>query len=262
VVARQAARTQVNYDAELQLHNGALLRACAISPHEHVLDVGCGTGRTTREAARVAATGSALGIDVSAPMIAQARALAASAGLHNLRVEQGDAQVHRFVPEHFDLAMSRYGTMFFADPIAAFSNIRTALRPGARLAMMVWQAHEENEWSVAVEHALAPHRSSVPDAHQHFSFADPARLKRILDAAGFTGITIRDVREPVYYGADVNDAAQWVRGFRNVRDILEQLDAKAASRVLDKLRGTLAKHSNETGVWFGAREWIVTAERS
>ena len=147
----------MDYDTELQSHNGALLRACAIRSHEHVLDIGCGTGQTTREAARLAATGSALGVDIMEPMIARARELAAVEGLHNVRFEHGDAQVHGFPPQHFDLAMSRYGTMFFADPIAAFRNIRGALRPGGRLVMMVWQAHEANEWSVAIHHALAPY---------------------------------------------------------------------------------------------------------
>lgn len=118
----------MDYEAELQTHNRALLRACAIRSHEHVLDIGCGTGQTTREAARLAATGSALGVDITESMIARARALAAAEGLHNARFELGDAQVHGFPPEHFDLAISRYGTMFFADPIAAFRNIRGALR--------------------------------------------------------------------------------------------------------------------------------------
>ena len=147
----------MHYDAELQSHNAALLPACAIRSHEHVLDIGCGTGQTTREAARLAATGSALGVDITEQMIVRARALAAAEGVHNVQFELGDAQVHGFLPQHYDVAISRYGTMFFADPIAAFRNIGGALRPGGRLIMMVWQAHEANEWSVAVDQALAPY---------------------------------------------------------------------------------------------------------
>ena len=107
----------MDYDAELQSHNAALLPACAIRSHEHVLDIGCGAGQTTREAARLAVTGSALGVDITEPMIVRARALAAAEGLHNVQFELGDAQGHSFLPQHYDVAISRYGTMFFADPI-------------------------------------------------------------------------------------------------------------------------------------------------
>jgi SAM-dependent methyltransferase len=254
----------VDYDAELQLHSGPLLRACAIHSHEHVLDIGCGTGQTTRGAARLAATGSALGVDITEPMIAQARALAAAEGLHNARFESGDAQIHGLPPQHFDIAISRYGTMFFADPIAAFRNIRGALRPGGRLVMLVWQAHEANEWSVAIQQALAPYYespSASPGAPDHFSLAEPGTVERIVGAAGFSNTTFTDVREPVYYGASVDAAIEWVRGFRYVRNILQRLDATAATRVLDRLREMLAKNSSERGVWFDAREWIVRAER-
>jgi SAM-dependent methyltransferase len=251
----------VDYDAELQSHNGILLRACAIRSYEHVLDIGCGTGRTTREAACLAARGSALGVDITEPMIARARALAAAEGLHNAHFEHGDAQVHAFLAQHFDVAISRYGTMFFADPVAAFRNIGGALRPGGRLVMMVWQAHEANEWSVAVHQALAPYYSSSPGANDHFSLADPGTVERTLGAAGFASVKFSDAREPVYYGTNVDAAIEWVRGFRFVRDILQRLNAAAATRVLDSLREALAKNSSEKGVWFDAREWIVTAER-
>jgi SAM-dependent methyltransferase len=251
----------VDYDTELQSHNAALLPACAIRSHEHVLDIGCGRGQTTREAARLASSGSALGVDVTEPMITQARALAAAEGLNNARFEHGDAQVHAFPSQHFDVAISRYGTMFFADPIAAFRNIGGALRPGGRLVMMVWQAHEANEWSAAVHHALGPHYSSPPGAHDHFSLADPGTVERILGAAGFAGVKFRNVGEPVYYGASVDAAIEWVRGFRFVRNTLQQLDAAASTRVLEKLRKMMTRNFSENGVWFAAREWIVTAER-
>jgi SAM-dependent methyltransferase len=253
----------VDYDAELQSHNAALLPACAIRSHEHVLDIGCGTGQTTREAARLAAAGSALGIDITESMIVQARALAAAEGLQNVRFEHADAQVHSFPPQHYDVAISRYGTMFFADPIAAFRNIAGALRPGGRLVMMVWQAHEANEWSVAVHQALAPYYSSPtsPDAHDHFSLADPDTVERIVGAAGFSGVKLNDVREPVYYGASVDAAIEWIRRFRFVRNVFQRLDADATTRLLASLRDILARNSSDKGVWFDAREWIVTAER-
>jgi SAM-dependent methyltransferase len=258
--------SDVDYDAELQSHNAALLPACAIRSHEHVLDIGCGTGQTTREAARLAASGSALGVDITEPMIVRARALAAAEGLRNVRFELGDAQVHSFPPQHYDIVISRYGTMFFADPIAAFRNIGGALRPGGRLVMMVWQAHEANEWSAAVHQVLAPCYSSpgaspAAHEHEHFSLADPGTVERILGAAGFAGVKFSDVHEPVYYGESVDAAIEWISGFRFVRNVLQRLDAAAAERLLASLRDSLAKKSSDKGVWFDAREWIVTAER-
>jgi hypothetical protein len=154
--------------------------------------------------------------------------------------------------------------MFFADPIAAFRNIGSALRPGGRLVMMVWQAHEVNDWSIAVHQALAPYYSTPtasPGADDHFSLADPATVKRILGAAGFTELTLSDVREPVYYGESVDAAIEWVRGFRFVRNVFQRLDAVAAARLLASLRDAMAQKSSEQGVWFDAREWIVTAVR-
>src|SRR4030095_4853257 len=180
----------MDYDAELHLHAEVLRRACAILPAERVLDIGCGTGQTTRDAARAASAGSALGVDISAQMIGRARELAVAAHLRNVRFEHGDAQVHAFPAHGFDVAISRFGTMFFADSVAAFRNIRAALQDGGRLVMMVWQSHESNEWSVAIQQGPA-----LPSAA--FSLADPSRVAAILNAAGFADPAFQDVREPV-----------------------------------------------------------------
>src|SRR5262249_24521470 len=146
----------MDYDAELRFHNEALRRASAIAHDEHVLDIGCGAGHTTRQAARIAAAGSVVGIDSSAAMIARARELAAADGLHNIRFDQDAAPVPVFPPAHSHVATSRFGPIFFANPVAAFRNIGRALRPGARLVMMVWQPYEMNEWFVAIRRCLAP----------------------------------------------------------------------------------------------------------
>ena len=164
------------YDAELRRHNEVLRRAVGVQLHDHVLDIGCGTGQTTRQAARTAQAGSALGVDVSAPAIKRARELARAEGLRNVTFEHADAQVHRFPQERFDLAISRFGTMFFDDPVAAFANIGRALRPAGRLVMMVWQAHERNEWDVAIRQSLGAAEGPVAVASEGpdpFSLADP-----------------------------------------------------------------------------------------
>src|SRR5215204_1516027 len=197
---------RVDYDAELRLHDEVFRRTYYIGADDRVLDIGCGTGRTTRDAARSAGEGSALGVDLSASMIERARELARAEGVHNVAFEQGDAQVHRFPADGFDLAISRFGTMFFDDPVAAFANIAVALRPAGRLVMMVWQEHEHNEWSVEIERALGPEGSPVPasDARKAFSLADQGTVEAILGAAGFgeatstsPSTTVRTLRRPL-----------------------------------------------------------------
>jgi SAM-dependent methyltransferase len=255
----------VDYDAELRLYNEVLRRACGVRCHDHVLDVGCGTGQTTREAARTATAGSALGVDLSAQMIDRARESAQTEGLHNVTFERADAQVHRFPPKHFDLTISRFGTMFFDDPAAAFANIGRALRPPGRLVMMVWQGHEQNEWDVAIHRSLEGFEGSVavaPEGPDPFSLADPTTVEEVLDAAGFAEVTFTDVHEPVYYGANVAAALGWVRGFTCTDSVLKRLDPVAAERALERLRETLAAHTSGDGIWFDSRAWIVTASRS
>ena len=168
--------------------------------------------------------GDALGIDVSAPAIERARELAQAEELGNITFERADAQVYRFPQEHFDLAISRFGTMFFDDPAAAFANIRRALRPAGRLVMMVWQAHEQNEWDVAIHQSLGAAETPLalpsegPDA---FSLADPPTVTEILAAAGFADVAFTDVSEPVFYGPDVDAALDWVRGFTCTSEALK-----------------------------------------
>lgn len=252
------------YDAELRRHNEALRRACGIQSRDHVLDIGCGNGQTTRQAARTAAAGSALGVDVSAPAIERARELARAEGLRNVTFERADAQVHQFPAERFDVAISRFGTMFFADPAMAFANIRRALRPGGRLVMMVWQAAGRNEWDVTIRQSLqaaeapASRPSAGPDP---FSLADPPTVTNLLRAAGFADVSFTDVREPVYYGPDVPAALNWVRGFNSTSEALKTLDPAAAAHALDRLRDALAAHATSNGVYFNSRAWIVTANR-
>jgi ubiquinone/menaquinone biosynthesis C-methylase UbiE len=143
------------YDIELRAHHVHLRTAYGINPGDEVVDIGCGTGLTTREAARAAGPGRVVGVDVSEPRLDRARQLTATERLDNVHYELGDAQVHRFDPAGFDVAISRFGTMFFSDPTAAFANIAAALRPEGRLVLLVWQRLEENEWARAIAAALA-----------------------------------------------------------------------------------------------------------
>ena len=248
-----------DYDAELRLHNELFRTAARVGSRDRVLDIGCGTGQSTREAARAAVSGSAVGVDVSAPMLERARQLSDEQGLANITYQQADAQVHRFPPARFDLCISRFGTMFFADPVAAFTNIGRALRPAARLVLLVWQERDRNEWATAIRQSLTA-TSAKPVGPDPFSLADPTVTEGILAAAGFAEVSFTDVHEPVYYGPDSATAFDAVLGLWEY--LLADLDAAAAEQARTRLRTTLDAHNTDGGVYFDSRAWIVTARRS
>jgi SAM-dependent methyltransferase len=252
-----------DYDAELRLHNEHFRAATGVRPHDRVLDVGCGAGQTTREAARAALPGEALGVDLAADMLDRARRLSDDEGLRNVTYLQADAAAHRFPPAHFDVCISRFGTMFFADPVAAFANLGRALRPAARLVLLVWQDSEHNEWSSAIRHALtgtaAPTRAA--DGPGPFSLADPATTTGILTAAGFTDVSFTDVHEPAYYGPDSTSAYHAVLKLYEPKDLLATMDTATVEHARRRLRATVAAHDTGSGVYFDSRAWIVTARR-
>jgi len=250
-----------DFDSELRRHNDVLTRASDIRFADHVLDIGCGTGQTTRHSAQTARDGSALGIDISGPAIERARSAASTAGITNVHFEHADAQTYPFTRDHFDVALSRFGTMFFEDPAAAFANIRRSLRPGGRLVMMVWQSRDRNEWIVAIDRALNA-AQTVTDPMERsnpFSLGDPAGVTALLEGVGFADVAFTDVTEPVFYGADTAAALDWIFGFAHVTDMLNRMDPVARDRAVRALEETVAAHAIKGGVWFASRAWIVTA---
>lgn len=253
----------IDYDAELRLHNEQFRAALGIRAADRVLDIGCGTGQTTREAARAASAGDVSGIDIDAGMIARARELADREGVPNVRFEVADAQAHPFRPGAFDVAISRFGTMFFSDPEAAFRNIARAVRLRGRLVMMVWQAHDRNEWAVAIAEALGvgERGGTAAAGSDPFSLAEPPRVRWILSAAGFGDSEFRDVEVPVYYGQDVDAALTFVGRFANVSQALTRSGPRDAEAIRASLRAMLESRATERGVWLGSRAWIVTARR-
>lgn len=266
--ARTAAERQVRHAdrmADELRHLGARFRAATdVGQHDQVLDIGCGTGESTRDAGRIAVAGSVLGIDVSASVVERARRLTEQAGLRNISYLQADAQVHRFPPEHFDLCISRFGAMFFTDSAAAFTNIAQALRPGARLVLMVWQSRHSNEWYTMVREAVgvdAPVPTSDRSGDDPFALADPAATTAILAAANLADIHVIDVREPVYYGPDTAAAYHFVTSMRHTKELLARLDAVTAERARRRLHTALADHDTGSGVYIDSRAWIITARR-
>jgi SAM-dependent methyltransferase len=227
-----------------------------------VLDIGCGTGLTTREAARAAAPGRVVGVDVSERALERARQVTAAERLGNVRYELGDAQVHRFERRGFDVAISRFGTMFFADPAAAFANIAGALRPRARLVLLVWQRYEDNAWARAIDAALGDAAQPPPRDADPFSLGDAEATARLLERAGFDDMRFGDVREPVVYGHDLDAALAFVKGFQTTRAALATLSDAEAARTVERLRETLATHYDAArGAVLDARSWLITARR-
>lgn len=265
--ARTAAERRVRHadrmDDELRRLGARFRAAVDVGPRDRVLDVGCGTGGSTRDAGRVAVAGRVLGVDVSAPVVERARRLTEQAGLHNVSYLQADAQVHRFPAEHFDLCISRFGAMFFTDPAAAFTNIGRAVRPGARLVLMVWQCRRRNEWFTMVRDAVGVDPVRVPDSggDDPFALGDLDTTTAALATGGFVDIRAVDVREPLYYGPDTAAAYSFVTSMRHTRDLLTHADAATAERARRRLRAALAERATGDGVHVGSRSWIITARR-
>jgi SAM-dependent methyltransferase len=251
------------FDRAVAAYHERLMSAAAISAGERVLDIGCGTGQTTRDAARAASRrGSALGIDLSSRMLDVARARAIGEGLENVAFEQADAQVHAFDAASFDVAISRTGAMFFGDPVAAFRNIARALRPGARLVLVTWQSLAENEWIREITGALTGGRarSGPPvDGPGPFSLSDPGRVHAVLDAAGFVDVGLTGVAAPEWFGTDAADAHAFVMGLMGW--MLRDLDEGERRRAVDALRATMTDHEGPAGVTFGSAAWVITATR-
>ncbi len=250
------------YEATATGYWRVLLAAVAIDRDAAILDIGCGTGRSTREAARVASSGSVLGVDLSARMLEHARAAVSTEGLSNVRFEQADAQVHPFPPGAFDLALSAFGTMFFADPAAAFANIARALRPGGGLALLAWRGLEHNEWMAAIRDALALGRAlPTPPvgAPGPFGLADRSSTQRILTDAGFVDVGFDEVTEAIRFGDDTDDAFSFVATFGITRGLTKDLDGVQKAAALDALHAALAEHETHDGVLFGGSAWLVRA---
>lgn len=258
------ARDWQRYDRAVAGYHARLMDAAGIGPADHVLDVGCGNGETSRAAARGTTAGSVLGVDLSSAMVARARQLAAAEGLANVRFEQVDAQVHPFELARFDVVVSRFGTMFFADAEAAFSNLARATRPGGRLVMVAWRDPSHNEWLREIRGALAAGRplpAPPIGAPGPFALADADRVRRVLAAAGFDDVTLEAAEEPFWMGAGTDDAFGFMSTGGLARGLLQDLDEPTRGRALDLLRATLDRYDGPDGVVLGSAAWVISARR-
>jgi SAM-dependent methyltransferase len=236
------------------------LAALAPHPGESILDIGCGGGETALDLVRaVAPDGTVVGIDLSAAVLAFARR--AAQGCERVRFVQADAQVFPFEPASFAAAFSRFGVMFFADPAAAFINIRRSLRPNGRLAFACWRALEENPLDIlplrAASAHLPPQPAHNPDAPGPFAFANPDRVRGILERAGFGEINITAHDEQVGSGDLDATVAVCSRVGALGKILRENPEFRAAT--LPAVRSALAVHDGPEGVRLNAATWVVTA---
>jgi SAM-dependent methyltransferase len=258
-------RNREQYDRMLRPFADLILQAAALRPGQQVLDVGCGFGVTTLAAARLVDPGSAVGVDLSSPMLALARERAAGSGLRNVSFQHGDVQVHPFGPARFDVVISRFGVMFFEDPVAAFTNIRPAVRPGGRLVFVCWQPLAGNDWLLVPGAALAEHVPpgdfGTADGPGMFAFADQNLVYEILAGAGWTAIQItpQQVTLLVGGGGSVDDTTEFLRTATIGRTMLEGADEATTERALTAVRAALARHADAEGVHLGAGVWLVQA---
>lgn len=250
------------FDRALAEYHRPFLDAAGIGSEHHVLDIGCGTGQTTRDAARIATGGWVLGVDLSSRMVDVARELAAREGVTNVEFLQADAQVHEFAPGSFDVAISRTGAMFFGDPDAAFANIASALRPGGRLILLTWQPPAGNEWIRGISSALAAGRdfpTAPPDTPGPFALSDPDRVRAILGEAGFSDVELYPSTRPMRFGVSPNEAEHFILGLMGW--MLQGLDDNGHARAVDALRTTIAAHHTRDGVLFDSAAWTIHATR-
>ena len=198
-------------------------------------------------------------------MLAVARRRATAEGVTNVDFCQADAQVYAFNPGTFDIAISRFGVMFFENRTAAFTNIAAALRPGGRLAVLAWQDVRKNEWIMTVRETLAAGRDlPMPpvDAPGPMALADPDHVRSLLSGAGFDSVGFTSIEEPVWFGADAEAAYAFVGEIGIVKGLSDGLDPDAKAAGHERLQAALRAHETPEGVRFGSSVWLISATRA
>ena len=264
--ARWAANLD-RLDLMLQDFGDAAVAAAAAQPGEHILDIGCGSGASTFMLAdQVGPTGHVLGVDISQQLVELARAATPDAAPVEFRL--ADAATAAFPAEGFDLLFSRFGVMFFDDPVAAFANMRRALKPDGRVAFVCWRSATENDWvrlpMAAIRDIVQP-APADPDAPGPFAFGNPERLTDILATAGFTDIEVRPFDTRLVYGrsdtreAAIDDALDMAFQVGPLARALADQPDDVRARAAEAVRAVFAAQSGDTSVLIDGAAWIVTA---
>ena len=257
------AALQEQLDAQLAAHGRRAMDALAPVAGERIVDVGCGSGQTSLALGQaVGRSGAVAGLDISRPLLDLARRRAAKSGATNVSFAEADVQTHAFAPATFDAVFSRFGVMFFADPPAAFANIRRALKRGGRLAFVCWRTPAENIFMTlpytAAAAQLPPAPPTAPGAPGPFAFADPARVRHILSSAGFRDIELAQHDRKIGSGDLEQTLAASLKIGLLGRALREHPEKQAL--VIDEVREALRPHVDVDGVVrLDSASWIVTA---
>lgn len=227
-----------------------------------ILDIGCGAGATTLAMARrIGASGGCLGLDISEPLVALARKRASAEGMGNVEFVAGDAQTYAFPPGRFDAVVSRFGVMFFDDPVAAFANIRRAVKPGGRLAFFAWRSPAENDFMTTASRAAAPFLPPAPppdpNAPGQFAFADGDKVRRILGKSGWSSVDV--VKADVECRISDDDLMTYVTRLGPVGAALREVDPATAEKIVAVLPQAFAQYRKDGAVRFNAACWLVKA---
>ena len=258
-------------EAMLQPLGEAVMDSLSPKPGEQVLDIGCGCGHTSLSLAdRVGAEGSVTGVDVSAPMLAVASQLAAehNAGHKSVQFLEADAQTHSFTPEVYDAAFSRFGVMFFEDPVAAFTNIRASLRPSGRLAFCCWQPRAVNPFMTVPAMAaleLLPAPPEIPPRTPGpFAFEDADYVAEILTEAGYEHVTVTPLRQPLTFGRGMSleDIVERLVEIGPIAQMVREAPEDLQQPVRDKVVDAVAPfYQAGSGMTLEGQFWLVTAKR-
>jgi len=261
------ARLQERTDALIDPLGRIAIERLRVAEGERVLDVGCGCGQTLLQLAeRVGPSGQVLGVDISPPMLARARELAA--GRPTIALALGDAQTYAFAPGAFDAVYSRFGVMFFDDARAAFRNLRAAARPGARLSFVCWQDLAKNAWATrpleAVMRLLPP--SALPDLLREgrpgpFFLSDPARVRAILGDAGWTEVSLEPVEMPLDLGggATLDEVVEYSFQIGPAARAMTEAPEALKPALGAALREAFAPFATPRGVFMDGAAFVVTA---
>jgi SAM-dependent methyltransferase len=227
-----------------------------------VLDVGCGAGWTTFAAARrLGQNGTCVGVDISAPLVELATQRARAEKLANVSFVRADAQTHAFEPNRFDAVISRFGVMFFDDPVAAFANIRRAARPDAALTFVAWRSPAENPFMTTAARAAAPYLPSLPkpdpDAPGQFGLADSEKIQRILEASGWKGSDTRPI--DISTSVPERELLTYVTKLGPVGMALREVDEDTRARTTKAVHAAFAPFVRDGAARFTTACWLVTA---
>ena len=271
----ETGRNWVNHDAlmeaMLQPLGESVIDTLAPQPGENVLDIGCGCGHTSLSLADwVGAEGSVTGVDISAPMLAVASQLAAERNAEHTSIQflEADAQTHTFEPERYDVVFSRFGVMFFEDPVAAFSNIRSALRASGRLAFCCWQSRAVNPFmtvpAMAALELLPAPPETPPRTPGPFAFEEADYVTEVLTSAGFESVAVTPLQQPLTFGRgfSLTDIVERLVQIGPIAQMVREASEDLQQPVRDKVIDAVAPfYTEDAGMTLDGQFWQVTARR-